>query len=59
LGLSLSDADYYFSPYRTLDDLKSLADAGAGYDRAGYDRAGFNRAGYDRDGLDVNLNEVA
>lgn len=64
LGLTRDDADYYFSPSRTLEDLETVVEDGYdrnGYDRAGYnrdglDRTGYGRAGYDRDGLDRNNN---
>ena len=53
LGLNRHEADYYFSAYRTLDDLETVVEDGynrAGYDCDCYNRAGYNRAGYDCDG---------
>ena len=46
LDISIHEADYFFSPHRTISELRD------GYTRAGYDRDGYDRAGYTRDGLD-------
>jgi hypothetical protein len=47
LDLSSTDANWLFSPSRTLADFKQFV-------RDGYDRAGYNRAGYDSDGYDCD-----
>ena len=66
LGLTRAQADYLFSGFRTLAELRYGVDAEGrtagghdrdgfgrdGFDRDGFDRDGFGRDGFDRDGLD-------
>jgi hypothetical protein len=56
LEISRTDADYYFSGDRIIEDfewpLTDEAKDNDGYDRAGYNRDGYDRAGYDRAGYD-------
>ena len=46
LDMSFCEADYFFSPHRTISELRT------GYDGDGCDGDGYDRYGYDRDGLD-------
>ena len=54
LGLSLREANYYFSSSRTLDELKTILEPfynSEGFNPNGFDREGFDYSGYDRDGV--------
>ncbi len=64
LDLSSKQADYLFSSFRTLKEIKAFAKQHGdddydrkgfdrhGLDRGGYDCDGYTRAGYDREGYD-------
>lgn len=47
LGLTYHEANYYFAPMRTLEELKTILEDF-------YDTLGFGRDGYDREGLNIN-----
>ena len=57
LGLSLREANYYFSSSRTLEELKTVLENfynQDGFDRGGFDRHGFDQNGFDGNGFDGN-----
>jgi hypothetical protein len=49
LGLTYTEANYLFSPYRKMQDFRDFL-AGETYNRDGYNRDGYNRDGYNHDG---------
>jgi hypothetical protein len=58
-GFTQSEANYYFCPYRSLEELKNalipLDENGFyrnGFNRGGFNCNGFNRGGFNYDGLD-------
>lgn len=58
LGVSVKDANWLFSPRRTLSDLryyaKNMLAGRATFDDYGHGRDGFDRDGFDINGVDIN-----